>query len=382
MGTLPKIRLKRGYYTFRLKGKDYHLGKDKALAQKKAKAILAQVLTDDVRPFPSFRTVEDVLLLYYRDNGQYYNSSNSTLKVVIREVVFMYPDLSASEFDSLCLEQYQLSLAERRLARSTIKDRVNLVKQIFRWAAKKKLAPTSVWQDLLTVDNLKRGRTAAKEPKPVPPVDRKVFGRTLKYADPMIRDMALLQLYGGMRPSEMLLIRPCDIDRGRNDVWVYTPLHHKTENKGKSRCVFLGPKAQSIIKRYVDTAGGWESSSYLFSPKRAQTARAIRQRQSRKSKVQPSQQGRRACDKDKPLRYYADHYSKDSYRAAINRAIIRAGVEHWTPYQIRHSAATVARRIAGLDGAQAFLGHSDAKTTEIYAEVDYSKAVFIAKAFG
>lgn len=63
---------------------------------------------EDVRPLPSFRTVEDVMLIYLRDNGQYYSLSNTTLKVVIREVVSMFPDLSATEFDSLCLEQYQL----------------------------------------------------------------------------------------------------------------------------------------------------------------------------------------------------------------------------------------------------------------------------------
>jgi len=382
MGTLPKIRLKRGYYTVRIKGKDYHLGKDKTLARKKAKAIMSQILMNEVRPAPVFRSVEDVLLLFLKENGQFYSTSNTTLRVVIREIALRFPDLSADEFDSLCLEEYQLSLAERHLARSTIKDRVNLVKQIYRWAAKKKLIPTSAWQDLLTVDNLKRGRTPAKEPKSIPPVDRKTLGRTLKYADPMIRDMALLQLYGGMRPSEMIMIRPCDITRGLEGVWLYTPLHHKTESKGKERRIFLGPKAQAIVLRYIDSAGGWESSDYLFSPKRAHADRSARLRRARVSKVQPSQQGRRACDRNKPLRYFADHYDKDSYRAAINRAIARAGVEHWTPYQIRHSAGTIARKIAGLDGAQAFLGHSDAKTTEIYAELDDSKASHIALVFG
>lgn len=383
MDVIPKMMLIKGYYYAKVKGKKVYLGKDQSVAKQKLQQIVGIVLINESnsqQPKCYMKTVEEIMLLYYEENAQYYVNP-APLRCIVRELAVMFPDTLAIEFTAMELESYQLSLANRRLSRKTIKDRVSMVKNIYRWAAKRKLLPVSAWQELLPVENLKRGRTKAKEPKKVLPVDRKVLGRTLKYADPMIRDMALVQLYGGMRPSEMVNIKPRNIAVQKSGVWLYTPEHHKTENKGKQRYIYLGPKAQALLLKYIERLG-WDSDKYVFSPREAQRERSDHLRAARKSKVQPSQQGRRACDRNKPLRYFSDHYNKDSYSKAIKRAIQRAGVEHWTPYQLRHSAGTLARKIAGLDGAQAFLGHSDANTTEIYAELDSAKAIKIAMQIG
>ena len=383
MEVIPKLKLRKGYYYAKIKGKNTYLGKDKENAKKKLQQLVGIALIADSnsnQPRCYMKTVEEIMLLYYEENAKFY-VNQAPLRCTTREIACMFPDTLAIEFTASELEEYQLALADRRLSRSTIKDRVSMIKNIYRWAAKRKLLPVSAWQELLPVENLKRGRTNAKESKKIAPVDRKTLGRTLKYADPMIRDMALVQLYGGMRPSEMTSMRPCNIARLKCGVWLYIPEHHKNENKGKERNIYLGPKAQMLLLKYIEKLG-WESSKYIFSPREAQRERVARLRAARKSKVQPSQQGRRACYKDKPLRYFADHYDKDSYSKAIKRAIQRAGVEHWTPYQLRHSAGTLARKIAGLDGAQAFLGHCDANTTEIYAELDSAKAIKIAMQIG
>ena len=383
MDVMPKLKLVRGYYYAKIKGKNTYLGKDKTKAKQMLQQIVGIALINESnakQPRCYMKTVEEIMLLYYEENAKFYINP-APLRCLSRELAEMYPDTLAIEFTSLDLEAYQFALADRRLSRKTIKDRITMVKNVYRWAAKRKLLPVSAWQELLPVENLKSGRSNAKEPKKVQPVDRKVLGRTLKYADPMIRDMALVQLYGGMRPSEMMNMKPRNIARLKSGVWLYVPEHHKTECKGKTRNIFLGPKAQKLLLKYIEKLG-WESDKYIFSPREAQKQRVARMRTARKSKVQPSQQGRRACYKDKPLRYFSDHYDKDSYNKAIKRAIQRAGVESWTPYQFRHSAGTLARKIAGLDGAQAFLGHSDANTTEIYAELDYAKAELIAKQIG
>ena len=75
-------------------------------------------------------------------------------------------------------------------------------------------------------------------------------------------------------------------------------------------------------------------------------------------------------------------YTSNGYYNAVKRAAKRAGVEHWFPYQLRHAAGTLARQVGGLDGAQVFLGHANAQTTEIYAELDESKAAEIARKIG
>jgi site-specific recombinase XerC len=54
----------------------------------------------------------------------------------------------------------------------------------------------------------------------------------------------------------------------------------------------------------------------------------------------------------------------------------------WSPNQLRHSRATLLREKFGIEAAQVVLGHSDPKTTLVYAEAQFSKAAEIAKAIG
>ena len=53
---------------------------------------------------------------------------------------------------------------------------------------------------------------------------------------------------------------------------------------------------------------------------------------------------------------------------------MKAGVEAWTPQQLRHTRATQIRKKYGIEAAQIILGHSKADTTEIYAERDLARA--------
>jgi integrase len=61
---------------------------------------------------------------------------------------------------------------------------------------------------------------------------------------------------------------------------------------------------------------------------------------------------------------------------------VAAGVPAWSPNQLRHAAATRIRRELGLEAARAVLGHSSAQVTEIYAELDQSKAADAMKRLG
>jgi len=57
-------------------------------------------------------------------------------------------------------------------------------------------------------------------------------------------------------------------------------------------------------------------------------------------------------------------------------------VPHWTVNQLRHTMGTEVRNKYGLDAAQVYLGHANASTTEIYAELDFAKAERVAKEIG
>jgi len=146
-------------------------------------------------------------------------------------------------------------------------------------------------------------------------------------------------------------------------VWAYRPESHKTEHHGRERIIYIGPKAQTILRPFLLRA----AEAYCFSPAESEKNRRAEQRTRRTTKVQPSQRDRR---KKHPRRKVGQRYSRDSYRRAIHRACELAGVEKWSPNRLRHSAATEIRRRFGLEAAQVTLGHATADITQVYAERD------------
>jgi Site-specific recombinase XerC len=180
-----------------------------------------------------------------------------------------------------------------------------------------------------------------------------------------------------MRPQDVRNLRGIDITDRDKDVWRYVPFTHKTEHKGKVRIVPIGPKAQAILMPYlIDKESAPEA--FLFSPRDTVRLQQMERRRKRKTKVQPSQR-----DRSKPgAARHGLQYTKDAYGQAVERACEKADVPHWTPNQLRHSAGTEVRSKYSLDAAQAYLGHASAKTTEIYAELDFEKAARIAREIG
>jgi len=54
----------------------------------------------------------------------------------------------------------------------------------------------------------------------------------------------------------------------------------------------------------------------------------------------------------------------------------------WSPNQLRHSRATEVRKLYGAEASRVILGHSNLKTTEIYAERDMQLAAQVARETG
>src|SRR5690606_35033245 len=142
-----------------------------------------------------------------------------------------------------------------------------------------------------------------------------------------------------------LIKRGCDLNMS-GKVWEYTPETHKTKHRGKRRIIFIGPRAQAVIRKFLKP----DLQAYLFSPRDVRTMKRGRTRQP------------------------GERYNRDAYRNAIQRACHKAGVPAWHPHQLRHSAATNIRREAGLDTARTVLGHASLNITEVYAERDAATA--------
>ena len=59
-----------------------------------------------------------------------------------------------------------------------------------------------------------------------------------------------------------------------------------------------------------------------------------------------------------------------------------AALPYWHAHQLRHSAATRIRREYGLDVARVVLGHRSPAITELYAEIDQSRAAEVMAKLG
>ena len=169
-------------------------------------------------------------------------------------------------------------------------------------------------------------------------------------------------------------MRRADIDVS-GKVWVYRPRRHKNLFRGHKREIYLGPKAQEIVKEFFRP----DLDAYLFSPKLAREERYREMRAKRKSKVPPSQFCRR---KAHPRKLPGARYTTYSYRKAIGDAAMKAAVPPWHPNRLRHNAGTNLRKEFGVELARIILGHKTAFTTEIYAEADKEQAVAVMARIG
>ena len=258
-------------------------------------------------------------------------------------------------------------MAKAGLSREVVNARVNRVRRVFKRGVSYQLIPSAVYEALRTVPGLQRGRCQAREADPVLPVPEEHVQATLPFLPPPVRALAELQLRTGMRAGEAMVMRAIDLTMN-GPVWTYRPASHKNKHRGLERVIFLGPQALEIIKPFLAT----NLDAYLFNPRVYVEAMHRRRAEQRKTKRTPSELKRRR--KAKPRRVPAERYNRRSYRLAVVRACMRAGVPAWSPLQLRHTAATRIRAQFGLEAAKAILGHTRVETSQIYAERDMSRA--------
>lgn len=335
----------------RIGGKCIYLGKHgSAESHAKFSCLLSQWELTGEPTEKSLVTVSQLLLAYLKHAHQYYRkdgrltSEYACLLCAGRALNKHFGKTSPQEFGPRSLLALREKMIDQGLARKTVNDHVNRVRRMFRWATECEMVRGDVYHALLAVRPLKPGRTRAKDFEPRRPVSARVFIKTRREVrSKMVRDMMVLQRYTGMRSGELIIMRPSDIDR-TGDVWIYTPMTHKTEHYGKKRVIPLGPKSQRLLLPYLVRGAEMWCFPAAKNP--------------------------------------AKHARRDTYRNTITRAAKRAGVEPWCPHRLRHTAATAARREGGLEAAQQMLGHATAKITEVYAERNLGVAMDIARKIG
>jgi len=246
---------------------------------------------------------------------------------------------------------------------------------MFAWGVENELVPSSIFHGLQAVKGLRRGRSEARESKPVKPVPDAYILAVLPHVSTQVRTMIEIQELTGMRPGEVTGMRSADLDTtGR--VWAYTPMEHKTEHHDIERTIYIGPRAQELIRPFLKT----ELTAFLFSPAEAESQRNTNRRANRNTPMTPSQAKRKPkSNRERPPK---DRYTRDSYRRAITRACELAKVPPWHPNQLRHNCATRLRKEFGLEAARVVLGYQSPAITEVYAELDRTKAATVMEKVG
>lgn len=377
---VPSYRFHKssGQAVVTLNGRDFYLGEFDSPSSRDAYDRLICEWLSHGRQLPNVvgcgdLTVAELMAAYLRFAEGYYSrdgvptSEYTCMKDALRPVRELYSRTSIREFGPIALKAVRQRMVDQGLCRRLINQRVNRIRRMFKWGVENELAPPDVLHSLQAVAPLKKGRTTARESEPVRPVPFEHVEAVLPHVSRQVAAMIELQLLTGMRPGEVVLMRPADIDQS-SDVWVYRPQRHKTDYRDIAREVLLGPKAQEMLRPWLQR----DMNSYCFSPTEAVAERNAKRRQNRKSPITPSQLTRGKAAN--PRRALRDRYDRDSYRRAIEYGIKKAGVPHWHPHQVRHNFGSRVRKEFGLDVAQIVLGHQHADVTQIYASVDRHKA--------
>ena len=329
-------------------------------------------------------TIDELSLSYLKHAKEHYRkdgretSEVCCIRNALRFLIAVAGRTRARDFGPKLLKEVRQRMTDARLARSTINSNVGRLRRMFRWALAEELVPATIITALEAVQGLQAGRCNAKEPAPVSPVSIAAVIAIEPYVSRPIWAAVQLQLLTGMRSGEVLAMRGCDINT-TGPVWEYRPGAHKTQHHGKSRIVFLGPKAQAVVREFLSPA----LQAFLFDPHDAKRPSGREGYQYRRDSY------RRAITRGCELAFglpmelrrpgYQLKKLPETERGIERRRRQKAAVawrkEHcWFPHQLRHTAATIIRREAGIETARCVLGHSELSTTELYAEADLAKA--------
>jgi integrase len=348
-----------------------------------AKLLLANSVFNTKQPdISNISNIAQLCCAYLNHARQYYrlnpNGEPKKIEYSVRPLLKLYSALDVDSFGPLRLIEVRDEMLKYGWERKVINRRISSIKRMFKWAVSQQLISAMLYHGLATVEGLKFGRCTARESEPVKPIEEEYVYKVLPYANPIIRAIIQIQLLTGMRPTEVLQIKPKDVDR-TGEIWHYYPQSHKNVYRGHQRVVPLGPQSQNILSPFLLR----DDDSYCFCPA-----------ESRKYFTN--------FDKDSSSCNIVIYDPKDnrafsykSYGHAVRRAINAARKDikskggnpdlempKWTPYQLRHTAATKARKLFNYETAGALLGHSNMSATAIYAERNQGLADEVARRIG
>ena len=268
----------------RLNGRDFYLGThDTPASKEKYNRLLSEWLANNrqLRPTTSPTdagsadgsavTVAEICVRFIAHADAWYRGADGeptnepqTLRQALRPLSDLYARLPVTEFGPIALKavrQHMITVDD--WCRTHINKQISRIKSMFKWAKNEQLVPPGVFDAIRDLPGLRRGRSEARESKPVKPVPIEYVAAVRPFISDQVGAMIELQLLTGMRPGEVCGMRGVDIQQ-RGKIWTYTPAAHKTAHHGHGRKIWLGPQ-QDIVKRFLKP----NLMEPLFSPLRS-----------------------------------------------------------------------------------------------------------------
>ena len=334
------------------------------------RTLMAEWLTGvDTRHNPDLTIIECIALyLEYLERAHATPKQLDRVRWAVKDLQELYGHDIAASFGPRKLSTTRQAALDRNEARNTINTRMNVIKAAFRHCSALEIIPPAVYHGLSSLPGLRREEVKAA--RRIPPVSDKHIEAVKPFVSASVWAAIEVILLTAARPSEILNLRPCDIDRSGN-IWQATLTHHKNEHRDQPRVLFFGKRCQEILRPFIVLR---KQEEYLFSPKDAFAERS-----------QASEGHRRTNQPETPRqtdRTVGDKYDAHTFRRTIERACVSAGIEPWFPYQLRHTAATRIRKEYGVEAAASVLGHSSLRAIDFYSAVGQERSKRVLSEIG
>lgn len=302
-------------------------------------------------------------------------------ELAFRPLVKLYGLHPAAEFDAAALEAVRDEMIRLGWKRSHVNRNVGRVRRCFRWGGRRKHVPPAVYQDLMTVESLRKGQRGVKERVRRRPAEESHVAAVAGHLTAPMAAMLWLCWHTGARPGEIRRMRVEEVDRS-GDVWVYSLAEHKNGWRGQSRDVSIGPKGQAVLRPWLDLAG----EGHVFSPKRCIAIHRAALAAEEAGDVLTAVQAEALHWFDRvPGRAVAaatDSYTANGFEASMRRAAAAAGLTWFSAYSCRHGARMRVSREAGDEAARAVLGQRSIETLVHYGQLDLKLATETQRKLG
>ena len=245
-----------------------------------------------------------------------------------RELAQGHATATVAEFGPRAFKAIRDRMVRDGRSRQWANRMMNAIRRCFRWGVGEELVPADRLDALAAVDGLRYG--TAPEAKPRQAADPAAVEAVVRWLDAQDnRGAAALVRFlraTGCRPGEACRARWREFELA-GDLPHFRPAAHKTARHGIERLVPLNADALAAIGRPGGRALRLDGEAFVFTHTRGEP------------------------------------FTPNALLLAVRRAIAATGCADWSPYGLRHLAATTALARTGSEAAAAaLLGHTPRST--------------------